>query len=106
MCVLAEFADMESLELPQREFSDIECVAASLRLDAVVSGLLGKSRNDVKNLILSGKVTVNHQEQGKTDFQISESDLLSIRGFGRAKLYKIGAKTRSDRIHLTFKKYM
>jgi len=104
--VFAEYADMESLKLPEKKFEETECVAASLRLDAVLAGLLGKSRNETKNLILSGRVSVNHFEVQKTDFLINEEDLLSIRGFGRARLCKIGAKTRSDRVHLTFKKYI
>lgn len=104
--VFADFSDMEKLVLPEKKFEITECVAASLRLDAVLAGLLGKSRNEVKNLILSGRVSVNHFEIMKTDFLINEEDLLSIRGFGRAKLCKIGAKTRSDRIHLSFKKFI
>ena len=104
--VFADFSDMEKLVLPERKFETIECVAASMRLDAVLAGLLGKSRNEVKNLILSGRVSVNHFETTKTDFLINEEDLLSIRGFGRAELSEIGAKTRSDRVHLTFKKFI
>ena len=104
--VFAEFADAEKIVLPEKKFEIAECVSASLRLDAVVAGLLGKSRNEAKNLILSGRVFVNHFETEKTDFLINEGDLLSIRGFGRAKLSEIGAKTRSDRTHLTFKKYI
>ena len=104
--VVAEYADMNDIKLPEKKFEIIDCVAASLRLDAVLSGLLGKSRNEAKNLILSGRVSVNHFETQKTDFCLNEDDLLSIRGFGRAKLCEIGAKTRSDRVHLSFKKYI
>ena len=104
--VSADYADMGALALPQKKFEIIECVSASLRLDAVTAALIGKSRNDAKGLILAGKVAVNHFETAKTDFLLKEGDLLSIRGFGRAQLEKIGAKTRSDRAHITFKRYI
>ena len=104
--VFTEFTDKESLKLPEKKFELIECVAASQRLDAVAAALLSKSRNEVKNLISDGRVFVNHFEVTKTDYTVDEGDLLSIRGFGRAVLFGIGSKTRSDRIHLSFKKYI
>jgi RNA-binding protein YlmH len=104
--VFTEYADLKSVVLPEKKFEIVPCVCASLRLDAIVAGLMNKSRNESKNLILSGKVCVNHFETQKTDFVLKEGDLLSIRGFGRAEIEKIGVKTRSDRIHITFKKYI
>ena len=104
--VSLEYADLGSVSLPEKKFESISCICASLRLDAVVAGLMNISRNEAKSLILSGRLGVNHFEIKKTDFVLKEGDLLSIRGFGRAEIEKIGAKTRSDRIHITFKKYI
>ena len=104
--VFVEYADENSVKIPEKKFEIIPCVCASLRLDAALAGLLNKSRNDVKSLIISGKASVNHADVQKTDFMIKEGDLLSIRGFGRAYIEEIGAKTRSDRIHVTFKKFV
>ncbi|HAL63182.1 MAG TPA: hypothetical protein DCO93_01905 [Clostridiales bacterium] len=101
-----EYTDLGSVDLPGKEFENIQCVCASLRLDAIVAGLTGISRNEAKKIILSGKVFVNHFDAQKIDFPVKEGDLLSVRGFGRAKIEEIGAKTRSDRIHITFKKYI
>ena len=104
--VFAKIADLETAVIPQKKFEIISAIAASMRLDAVLSGLLNKSRNDIKSLILSGRVFVNHFETVKTDLAVKEGDLLSIRGFGRAEIFEIGAKTRSDKIHIKFKKYI
>ena len=104
--VFAEFADIKTCQMPQKKFEIISAIVASMRLDAVISGILNKSRNDVKNMILSGRVSVNHFETEKTDFIVKEGDLLSIRGFGRAEIFEIGNKTRSDKIHITYKKYI
>lgn len=104
--VFLDYADINAVELPSKKFEIISCVCASLRLDAVLSGLMNKSRNDAKSLISGGKVFVNHFDIQKTDFAVKEGDLLSVRGFGRAQIEEIGAKTRSDRIHIKFKKYV
>lgn len=92
--------------LPEKKFEIISAVCASQRADAIVSGLLNKSRNEAKELILSGKLEVNHFEITRTDYLVKEKDLLSVRGFGRSEILEIGNKTRSDRIHIVFKKYI
>ena len=104
--VFAEFADIKTAVLPQKKFEIISVIVASMRLDAVISGILNKSRNDAKDIIMSGRVSVNHFETEKTDFVVKEGDLLSVRGFGRAEICEIGNKTRSDKIHISYKKYI
>ena len=92
--------------MPEKRFEYIGTVAASLRLDAVLAAMLKISRNDSKAFILSGKVMVNHEEKQSVDFVLKEGDLLSVRGFGRAEVFEIGNRTRSDRVHITLKKYI
>lgn len=102
----AEICGLDELKVPDKRFEVIDTVAASTRLDAVVSALLKVSRNEAKAVILSGRVSVNHIETQKNDLLLSVGDLLSVRGFGRAELADTGNRTRSDRIHVTFKKYI
>lgn len=96
----------DEVKLPQRRFELIEAVAGSLRLDAVLAAMLKISRSDAKMQIASGRVSVNHIEIANGDFILKENDLLSVRGFGRAELSGLGGRTRSDRIHVTLKKYI
>jgi len=97
---------IDEIIVPEKKYQIIDAVCASQRIDAAVSGLLKVSRNDAKSIISSGKVSINHFEVLKTDCLIKEKDIISIRGFGRAEVFQIGNKTRSDRIHITFKKYI
>lgn len=96
----------DEVKLPERRFELIETVAGSLRLDAVLAAMLKISRSDAKAQIASGRVSVNHIEITNGDFILKENDLLSVRGFGRAELSELGGRTRSDRIHVTLKKYI
>lgn len=101
-----DICDKNSINIPQKRFELIDIVAASMRLDACLAAILKISRKDAKNLALSGKVLVNHLEPKSEDVKLNPDDLLSIRGFGRVEVLEIGGKTRSDRVHITVKKYI
>ena len=70
---------------------------ASLRLDAVLSSAFGLSRTKAAKLIVAGQVSLNHQICEKTDKEIAENALLSVRGMGRAKLMEVGNLSRKGR---------
>lgn len=95
-----------SIRIPEKRFELMDIVAASLRLDACLAAILKISRKDAKDLALSGNVSVNHLEIKSEDTKLLVGDLLSIRGFGRAEIFEVGGKTRSDRVHITVKKYI
>ncbi len=101
-----DICDKGNIKIPEKRFELIDIVAASLRLDACLGAILKISRKDAKNLALSGKVLVNHLEAKSEDVKLDMGDLLSIRGFGRVEVLEIGGKTRSDRVHITVKKYI
>lgn len=101
-----EITDLSRIHIPEKKFELIETVAASQRLDAVLAAAAGISRNEAKNMILSGKVSVNHCENCRTDYAVKTGDLLSVRGFGRVRLETADGKTRSGRLHITLKKFI
>ena len=70
---------------------------ASLRLDAVLSSAFGISRTKAADLILAGRVSLNHQICEKTDKEFAENALLSVRGMGRAKLLEVGGVSKKGR---------
>ena len=80
--------------LSPKEGNLFRVTVASLRLDAVLSAGLNLSRSRASALIVSGQVQVNHHLELRTDTQLKEGDLLSIRGFGRLKLNALGEPTR------------
>jgi len=98
--------EKNSIKIPEKRFELKDIITASLRLDACLASLLNISRKDAKALAISGNVSVNHFEEKSEDMKLECGDLLSIRGFGRAEIYEIGGKTRSDRVHVTVKKYI
>lgn len=102
-CRLVNYKDVK---MPEAKFQLKDCVVASLRLDAVVAGVCAMSRRVATEFIAGGKVSVNHIQQQRCDYQLKVGDLLSLRGYGRVEIADIGSKTRSDRLHITVKKFI
>ena len=86
-------------ELPAREeeLTIKTDTVASLRLDAVLSAAFGMSRTKAAELIIAGRVSLSHQVCLRTDKEVGENSLLSVRGLGRAKLLEIGGVSRKGR---------
>lgn len=100
------FGELTGFEYPPHRFEELETVAASLRLDAVLAAALGLSRSEASALTERERVSVNHRIQTDSSKKVCEGDLLSVRGFGRYVIGEVGGHTRKGRIHLTVKKYL
>lgn len=79
---------------------------ASLRLDSVVASAFGLSRTKADEAIRSGLVFVNSLEETKADSRLQEKDKLVLRGQGKVIIESIGGRSRKDKIHITYKKYL
>lgn len=75
---------------------------SALRLDVVLKEMIRKSRSIAKQLIEKKRVKVNHTLIDSPDFQLQNNDLLSIQGFGRARIGDIGGKTKKEKVHITY----
>lgn len=73
---------------------------ASLRLDAIISKVLNKSRNDTNDIINKGLVQINHIECLNNSYQLKNNDLISVRHFGRIEVKEIVNITKKDRLVL------
>jgi len=73
---------------------------SSMRIDTIIASLFNVSRQKASLLITSGKVKVNWTVREQSSFELHESDLLSIRGFGRIKIGLIEGRTKKDKIRL------
>jgi len=73
---------------------------SSMRIDTIIASLFNVSRQKASMLINSGKVKVNWTVRDQPSFELHESDLLSIRGFGRIQVGLIEGRTKKDKIRL------
>lgn len=79
-------------------------IVSSMRLDTILSSVFDISREKSSVLIHGGKVKVNWVERDNPSFELHESDVLSIRGFGRLRVGMIEGRTKKDKIRLQIEK--
>ena len=79
---------------------------SSLRLDAVLSGLVGCSRSKAETFISEGKVFVNSFEVTKVTKQIKAGDYVTLRGTGKFLIISCNGITKKGREIITAEKYI
>ena len=88
-------------ELPAAESGRREVVnVPSLPLDAVLAQTLNLSRARAQALIRGGAVQKNWQITDRTDAEIAQGDVLSIRGSGRIRVHSVQGESRKGRLFL------
>ena len=99
--------DSRKFELENaQKYQDMSGTVASLRLDCVVSLAARISREKAAELIRTDRVDVNHTTAVSISKELSEGDILSVRGCGRFILSGINGETKKGRIHIILKKFI
>ncbi len=104
--VKGELVPLEATADYEPAYRAVGIVVPSMRLDAVAAALTGKSRSASAELIRAGKVSVNHVLAENVSREVKPGDLISVRGFGRARIDGISGATRKQRLHINIKKYI
>lgn len=81
--------------------SQKDILVSSLRLDKVLSATFKLSRADAASMIQKNKVKVNYRPVERVDLQLSLSDLVSVRGFGRFQIIADNGLSKNDKHKLT-----
>jgi len=91
-------------EGPLRSYKEVRIQVTSPRIDAIVAHLFRLSRGDAQTLFRQGKIMVDDSECQHPDYALKEGQVLSVRGFGRARymgIENISKKGKSNLlIHL------
>lgn len=98
--VMVDVAE-ESTAFKGEQPSEVRASLASPRLDAILGAVWRLSRGRAAELVLSGRVQVDHRLELKPDRQLMVGATISTRGLGRVRVLEIGAKTRKGRTFVT-----
>ena len=71
--------------------------SSSLRIDTIISSIYKISRQKSQVLIHSGLVKVNWTVIENTSFECGEGDTISVRGYGRSKIFSFDGKTKKEK---------
>ena len=104
--VKVEKTELPNDFLPQRMFEEIVLTVASLRVDAVTAAITGLSREDAKVAVVRGTVSRNYLPITQPEALIAEGDVISLKGFGRFRLFRIAGQTKKGRLKIVLQKYV
>lgn len=90
----------------KEETKRIEGVVSSTRLDCAAAVLCCLSREKAKELIRSGLVQRNYEDEMSPDAPVEEGDVISVRGYGRYRIEEFGSRTRKDRLHIAAVRFL
>ncbi len=90
----------------EKKFKDTTATVSSLRLDCVLSAILGKSRASSTEFIEEGLTQVNYEVVKSVTHKIKNGDIISVKGFGKAQVATDERLTKKGRIHIDIKKYV
>lgn len=87
-----------------RNYVPLQDTIASPRLDAVVKALLRCSREKAAQMIVSGTVSLDHIVSTEVSVTVADNSVISVRGYGRYIIDRIGPPTKKGRLILSARK--
>ena len=98
--------DISVLDGYKREYEICKLTVSSLRLDTIVSKIVGTSRDKVKKYFKDESIIVNYSVVYKCDKLLSIGDTFSIRRHGKYIFDQISKKTKKGGYIIELKKYI
>ena len=96
--VKAQAVELEDIPEPERKVQSLSFSVMSMRLDAVVGGMFKLSRTEAAKQIAAGNVNLNYSECLRTDANVREGDIISLRHAGKGTVTGIGGTSRKGRL--------
>ncbi|MDO5089200.1 MAG: YlmH/Sll1252 family protein [Leptotrichiaceae bacterium] len=105
-CIVEE-VDVKNTEvIPEYKYDDRFITVPSKRLDSIISAITNLSRAKVIEPIEKGKVLVDYSEEKNKARMLETGSLITIRGFGKYKLFSEHGETKKGKERLLIKKYI
>ena len=80
--------------LPKKEYDYKKVIVSSFRLDNLISKVFNLSRSKVKDMIQAELVKVNFAKETRSHLELELGDLVSVRHYGRFRLYDLEGNTK------------
>lgn len=104
--VSLEEVNLSVLDNYERKYEEKEMIISSLRVDNVVSGIINTSRKVALDKIKNKEVIVNYGVMNKNSYILKESDIFSIRRYGKYKFVGIVKSTKKNNFIVRYLKYI
>lgn len=104
--VSLEEVDLSVLDNYERKYEEKEMIVSSLRIDNIISGIINTSRKVALDKIKNKEVIVNYGVMNKNSYILKESDIFSIRRYGKYKFVGIVKSTKKNNFIVRYLKYI
>ena len=104
--VVLEEVSLDVLKDYERKYEENEMIVSSLRIDSIVSSIIKSSRSKALEKIKNKEVIVNYEVMSKNSYLLKESDIFSIRRYGKYKFVGIVKSTKKDNYIVKYLKYV
>lgn len=105
VCVINKIDKRNLEELPQYQYEEKIITVNSKRIDSIVSSIINLSRNKIIEAIEKGKVLIDYVEERDKSKIIEIGSTITIRGYGKYKLFNEIGQSKKGKEKLIIKKY-
>ena len=96
---------LDTIKEYKRKYDEIEFIVSSLRIDTVISRLIGSSRENIKNKFDNDEIILNYEPCHKNNYILKENDIFSIRKHGKYKYIGIIKESKKGNYIIKCHKY-
>lgn len=100
-----DIISLESIRLKKDCFKEFTIIVSSMRIDNIISEIVGCSRSKAEEYIASEKVFINYETVLKVSKMISEGDVVIIRGKGKFIIDGLVKNTKNGKNVIKVRKY-
>lgn len=98
--------DINILDNYQRKYEKIELIVSSLRIDSIISRIIGMSRENIKKKFSDNEIILNYEICNKMTKELKEGDIFSIRKYGKYKYNGIIKTSKKNHFIIECLKYI
>ena len=101
-----EEIDVNFLSEYSRKYEILNVIVPSLRIDAVISKIIGTSRKNILEIIKNKEVILNYSILKNESLILKNGDIFSIRKYGKYQFSKVIKSTKKENIIIEYFKYI
>lgn len=98
--------DIDSMRKKSQEFKEININISSSRFDSILSGIFNISRTKSSAFIKSGSAKINNIPVQDTSKIVKENSIITLKGYGKAKVGDFLSTTKKGRQIVSIYKYI
>ena len=96
----------ETIQNYQKQYEDINLIVTSLRIDNLISKLIGTSRDNIKKRFQNDEIILNYEVCHKLNYTLKPNDVFSIKKNGKYKYIGITKTSKKGNYIIKCQKYL